>query len=123
MIAECDTQIEAQLKTWADREPPTPPERQLPPAKPKSHGHKKGSPNFDVQPLLEQKAGVDLTRVTGIDSHTALKHGLEYVDPGQEWYEKAYHQRLITTFMRRARELGLKLISKASTSATEPAIK
>lgn len=42
LIAECDTVIEAQLKSWADREPLTPRERQLPPAEPKSHGHKKG---------------------------------------------------------------------------------
>lgn len=221
LIAECDTVVETTLKTWTDREPLTPPERQLPPAKPKSHGHKKGSPNFEVRPLLEQKAGVDLTRVTGIDSHTALKiiseigvdvsawptekhfaswlalcpdnresagrrksgktrrssnrlasalrmaanslhhsktamgaylrrmkaslgapkaitatarklalmvyralkHGLEYVDPGQEWYEKGYRQRLITSLMRRAREVGYELIPKAFKSPTETAIK
>lgn len=72
LIAACDVQIEATLKTWADREPLTPPERQLPPAKAKHRGRKKGAPNFDAHHLLTQKVGVDLTRIDGIDSHTAL---------------------------------------------------
>ena len=73
LIAACDVQIEATLQTWADREPLTPPERQLPPAKAKHRGRKKGAPNFDAHHLLTQKVGVDLTRIDGIDSHTALK--------------------------------------------------
>ncbi len=73
LIAECDVQIEATLKSWDDRAPLTPVEQKLPQAPRKHRGHKKGAPNFDAQHLLEQKVGVDLTRITGIDSHTALK--------------------------------------------------
>ncbi len=214
LIAECDTRIEATLQTWTDREPLTPPDRQLPPAKPKHRGHKKGTPDFDAQRLLERKVGVDLTRITGIDAHTALKiisetgtdmsrwptqkhfaswlalcpdnresagrrqsgktrpssnrvaaalrtaanalhhsktsmeaylrrmkaslgapkaitatarklavmiyrapkHGLEYVDPGEAWYEQQYHDRLLKSLTRRARELGYQLIPTPPTA-------
>ena len=216
LIAACDVQIEATLQTWADREQLTPPERQLPPAKAKHRGRKKGAPNFDAHHLLTQKVGVDLTRIDGIDSHTALKliseigidvsawptekhftswlalcpnnresagnrqssrtsrssnraaaalrmaanslhhsktalgaflrgmkaslgapkaitatarklavmvyralkDGLEYVDRGQDWYERAYRERLLKSLTRRAQELGYDLLPKPLPTAT-----
>lgn len=70
LIAECDAQIEVHLKTFADR-PPAPTSDSMPPAR-KKRRHKGGLP-FDAQSLLEHKAGVDLTRIDGIDSNTALR--------------------------------------------------
>ena len=75
LVAECDARIEEYLQSLADRPapsvghvPPTGPD--LPPARKKPH--RKGRVAFDAQPLLEHKAGVDLTRIDGIDTNTAL---------------------------------------------------
>lgn len=217
LIADCDQQIEAALQRWTDRGPLTPAEVKLPPARPKRQNPRKGDPAFEAQPLLEQKAGVDLTRITGISNHTALKvlseigldmsrwptekhftswlalcpdnresagrrqggktrpssnrvatalrmaaqslhhsktamgaylrrmkaslgapkaitatarklalliykalkHGLEYVDPGQQWYEQRYSERLLQSLTRRARELGYALVQLNPLSNTE----
>ena len=66
LVAECDAQIEEHLQSLADR-PAPPPGPDLPPARKKPR--RKGRVAFDAQPLLEHKAGVDLTR---IDANTAL---------------------------------------------------
>ena len=69
LVAECDAQIEAHLQSLADHPaPPSGPD--LPPARKKPR--RKGRVAFDAQPLLEHKAGVDLTRIDGIDTNTAL---------------------------------------------------
>lgn len=69
LVAECDAQIEAHLPSLADRPaPPTGPD--LPPARKKPR--RNGRVAFDAQPLLEHQAGVDLTRMDGIDTNTAL---------------------------------------------------
>lgn len=70
LIAECDARIEAHLATFADR-PSASGSDETPPAR-KKRRHKGGLP-FDAQSLLERKAGVDLTRIDGIDSNTALR--------------------------------------------------
>ena len=204
LIVECDARIEEHLQSLADRPaPPTGPD--LPPARKKPH--RKGRVAFDAQPLLEHKAGVDLTRIDGIDTNTALtvlgeigldmsrwptekhfaswlalcpdnresagrrqsgrtrpssnraatalrmaaqglhrsqtalgaylrrmkaalgapkaitatarklalmiyralKHGLQYVDPGQDWYERQYQDRLLKSLTRKALKLGYQL--------------
>lgn len=204
LIAACDVQIEATLTSWADRPPLAPADAKLPPAPLKRTRPGGGDLAFPAQPLLEKKAGVDLTRITGISHHTALKvlseigtdmsrwptakhfsswlalcpdnresaghrrsgktrpstnrvatalrmaaqslhhsksamgaylrrmkaslgapkaitatarklavmiyhalsKGLEYVDPGQHWYEQKYAERLLHSLPRRAKELG-----------------
>jgi transposase len=213
LVAECDVRIEEHLRTYTDVPPsdPTPavPRRTRVPRKVKTYLR------FDAQPLLIQKTGVDLTRIDGIDSHTALKliseigldmsrwptekhfaswlalcpenresagrrksgktrpsanraaaalrmaaqglhhsksamgaflrrmkaslgptkaitatarklalmvfrvlkHGMRYVDPGQDWYERQYRERVINTIARKARRFGYNLtpISPAKT--------
>jgi hypothetical protein len=39
-----------------------------------------------------------------------LKYRDEYVDPGQDYYEQKYRQRVIKNLERRAKEMGLKLV-------------
>ena len=77
-VAECDQQIESHLATLvatravetdgdADEEPqPKPAARRKP--KPRRNQLK-----FDAQTPLQQIAGADLTRIDGIDAHSALK--------------------------------------------------
>ncbi len=66
-IAECDREIEAQLAGFEDHsdgEPPAPNGKR---------GNQKNAPGFDVQSQLYRMTGVDLTRIDGVDSFTALK--------------------------------------------------
>ena len=66
-IAECDLEIEAQLKRFEDRsdgEPPGPNGKRR---------NQKNAPPFDVQGHLYRMTGVDLTRIDGVDTYTALK--------------------------------------------------
>jgi hypothetical protein len=202
LITECDVEIEAHLRTLADR----PVADDTPAARRKRRY--KGGVAFDAQTLLERKAGVDLTRIDGISSQTALtvlseigldmsrwptekhfaswlalcpdnresagrrkssrtrpsanraatalrmaaqglhrsqsalgaylrrmkaslgapkaitatarklalmiyralKHGLSYVDPGQDWYERHYRDRLLNALTRKAKQLGYQLL-------------
>ena len=69
LVAECEAQIEAHLPSLADRPAPTT-GPDLPPARKKPH--RKGRVAFDAPPLLAHQAGVDLTRIDGIDTNTAL---------------------------------------------------
>ena len=41
--------------------------------------------------------------------YRALKHGLQYVDPGQDWYERQYQDRLLKSLTRKALKLGFQL--------------
>ena len=65
-LAECDTQIEAQL----ERLRRTDPEAQ--PLKGKRRGAARNAPKFDLRGRLFQMCGVDLTRIDGVDVTTAL---------------------------------------------------
>jgi len=63
-LAECDTQIQAQLQALHVREDE--------PAKGKKRGRARNAPKFDLRTQLFQMCGVDLTRIDGIDVTTAL---------------------------------------------------
>ena len=67
-IAECDRKLEAQLGQFENRGDGEPPLR-----KPKRSRVQKNAPKFDVKSHLYRMTGVDLTRIDGVDSHTALK--------------------------------------------------
>lgn len=71
LITECDARIEEHLRSYAD----VPPSDPAPAVPRRTRGPRKGKTylRFDAQPLLIQKTGVDLTRIDGIDSYTALK--------------------------------------------------
>lgn len=216
LIAECDVQVQTAVKNLPDRDPPGPASEALPKAKTKRR--QKGGLRFEAQALLEQKAGIDLTRIDGIDSHTALKiisetgvdmsrwptmkqfvswltlcpdnresagrrksghtrrstnrvaaalrmvanslhhsksalgaylrrmkasvgapkaitatahklaqmvyralkYGMKYIDPGQDWYEKEYQERVLKSLTRRARDLGYQLVPAVAAAAAAP---
>ncbi len=67
-IAQCDGRIEAHLATMTDRsggQPLAPQSRR--------RGRKRNEPRFDMRQGVHRATGVDLTRIDGIDGHTALK--------------------------------------------------
>ena len=43
--------------------------------------------------------------------YTMLRHGEDYVDEGQEYYERRYRQRVLDSIKRKARALGYRLVS------------
>lgn len=64
-LAECDVELEAMLAPLARHDGD--------PGKPKRRGRAKNAPRFDVRSSLFRACGVDLTRIDGIDTTTALK--------------------------------------------------
>ncbi len=44
--------------------------------------------------------------------YSMLKNGTEYVDKGQDYYEKQYQERIINNLKKRATEMGFELIAK-----------
>lgn len=67
-IAECDQRIEAHLATMPEQGDGKP----LPP-QPRKRSKHRNEPGFDMRQTVHRITGVDLTRVDGIDGHTALK--------------------------------------------------
>jgi transposase len=65
MLAECDGELERMLDALARHDGD--------PGKPKRRGRQKNAPRFDVRVSLFRASGVDLTRIDGIDTTTALK--------------------------------------------------
>ena len=63
-VAECDQEIEAQLRRLQTHERPL--------AKGKKRGRTRNAPTFDLRTQLFQMCGVDLTRIDGIEVTTAL---------------------------------------------------
>jgi transposase len=50
--------------------------------------------------------------------YTLLKEGADYVDAGQDYYEKRYRSRVVENLKRRAQELGLTLVDKIESHQT-----
>lgn len=50
--------------------------------------------------------------------YTILKHGYEYVDAGQEYYEERYRSRVIQNLRRKAQDMGFDLIALPNASTT-----
>ncbi|MEO7965993.1 MAG: IS110 family transposase, partial [Gemmatimonadaceae bacterium] len=46
--------------------------------------------------------------------YNALRYGMAYVDPGVDYYEAKYRERLIDNLERRAQQLGLRLVRPLS---------
>ncbi len=45
--------------------------------------------------------------------YSMLRYGTEYVDRGQNYYERAYKERVVQNLTRRAKELGFVLVPEA----------
>ena len=44
--------------------------------------------------------------------YSMLKHGKAYVDDGQDYYDKQYHERIVKNLKKRASEMGFELMPK-----------
>ena len=67
-IAQCDREIEVQMGRFPDRSGAAPLGEQ-----PRRNRVQGNAPRFDVRGHLYRMTGVDLTRINGVDAHTALK--------------------------------------------------
>ena len=56
------------------------------------------------------KAVTATARKIAVLFYNALRYGREYLDPGADYYEEGYRQRVLTSVRRRARSLGFELI-------------
>lgn len=53
--------------------------------------------------------------------YTMLTQGSAFVERGQDYYERAYHDRVLNSLERRARQLGYSLIPNQPTATASPA--
>jgi transposase len=58
------------------------------------------------------KAVTATARKLAVLFYNALRHGMEYVDPGVEYYEERYRKRVLRSLRRRAKGLGFALVEK-----------
>jgi transposase len=66
------------------------------------------------------KAVTATARKIAVLFYNALRHGVDYVDPGASYYETRYRERVVHNLHRRAKAFGF--ILQADTSASEPAV-
>jgi transposase len=52
--------------------------------------------------------------------YSMLKHGTQYVDAGQDYYERQYQHRVMKNLTQRAKQLGYKLVELQPDSPSEP---
>ena len=52
------------------------------------------------------KAVTATARKLAVLFYNALRHGMDYADPGATYYEERYRQRILDNLRRRAQDLG-----------------
>jgi len=60
------------------------------------------------------KAVTATARKIAVLFYNTLRYGMEYVDPGAQYYEERYRQRVLNNLTRRAESLGYTLQAKAA---------
>jgi transposase len=93
-IAGCDREIEAQLTRFADK-----PVGPTPTHAPRRRKARRTTLSFDARQHLH--------RLTGV--YRMLRFGTDYLDRGQDYYERRYQGRVVVQLMRRAHQLGYTL--------------
>ncbi len=63
------------------------------------------------------KAVTATARKLAVLFYNALRHGMSYVDPGVDYYEERYRQRVIRHLHRRARQMGYTLVQATGATA------
>jgi hypothetical protein len=67
------------------------------------------------------KAITATARKIAVLFYNAMRHGMEYVDPGASYYEMRYRERVIKNLRRRAQTFGF-VLQAADTPTTKPAV-
>jgi transposase len=67
------------------------------------------------------KAITATARKIAVLFYNALRHGMEYVDPGASYYEDRYRQRVLSNLQRRAKSLGY-VLQKTDPTPTPNAV-
>ena len=62
------------------------------------------------------KAVTATARKLAVLFYNAVRFGLAYVDPGTDYYERHYQERVLHNLQRRARQLGYTLVETAASS-------
>ena len=65
------------------------------------------------------KAITATARKIAVLFYNTLRFGMNYVDPGQDYYEQRYRQRVLANLQRRARDLGFALVKNAAAATLE----
>ncbi|AJY71904.1 transposase [Geobacter sulfurreducens] len=60
------------------------------------------------------KAVTATARKLAIQFYNVLRYGTEYCDPGVDYYEKRYHQRVLRNLKERAKQFGLVLLPEGT---------
>jgi transposase len=63
------------------------------------------------------KAITATARKIAVLFYNALRHGMDYADPGASYYEERYQQRVLANLQRRAKSLGYVLQQADTTPA------
>jgi hypothetical protein len=67
------------------------------------------------------KAVTATARKIAVLFYNALRHGMDYVDPGASYYETRYRERVIGNLQRRAKAFGF-VLQAAVAPVAEPAV-
>ena len=67
------------------------------------------------------KAVTATARKIAVLFYNALRHGMDYVDPGASYYETRYRARVIENLQRRAKAFGF-VLQAAVALVVEPAV-
>ncbi len=54
-------------------------------------------------------------------ARNAMRHGMDYVDPGASYYETRYRERVVKNLHRRAKALGYVMVAEDASTAV-PAV-
>jgi hypothetical protein len=60
------------------------------------------------------KAVTATARKLAVLFYNALRHGLAYADPGADYYERKYRERVVHQLHRRARQVGYALVPEST---------
>jgi hypothetical protein len=69
----------------------------------------------------KSKAVTATARKIAVLFYNALRHGMDYVDPGTSYYETRYRERVVKNLHRRAKAFGF-ILQAAEMPAAEQAV-
>jgi transposase len=68
------------------------------------------------------KATTATARKIAVLFYNAMRHGMDYVDPGASYYETRYRERVVKNLQRRAKALGYVMLAAEPPAAGTPAV-